>query len=256
MSCPYFTSRMPASRRLSMAAAMALVLGIGGTMPLTARADDPPAQPSAPAADAAPAAGAAAPAQPAPAPATNHVDGFRSAHFDMNQAEVRKAITTDFGVKPGAIKASTNEIQKTGVLEVSVPGDSPNALIAGGGTAVVQYYFGYKSKKLIQIRVAWAGEGDANAPKEQLMTNGQQLQTYFASAGYQVLGANMVKQDGLVLFQGRDADGHLTLLQLHGNLTAGKTKQQANLNLTGPLTIDYIANPQKLDIFELPAGKF
>ena len=77
------------------------------------------------------------------------VEGFRSAKFGMNEADVRSAIGKDFGLKPEAIKTQDNPAELTHSLLVTVPDLLPN-----GGGAEVSYVFGYKSKSLIQVGAA------------------------------------------------------------------------------------------------------
>ncbi len=207
-----------------------------------------------PAATAAPAAGngsapATPPVAPTPAPATVHIDGFRSAHFGMTQPEVRSAIAKDFSLKGTAVKASTDEVMQTPVLSVPV-----TDLIDKGGPATINYIFGYKSKRLDQIHIVWQLDKDSKLTSERLVTNAKQLQNYFATAGYQILAANAPTKDGIIFFQGKDADGHATLLVLH--FLVGETKAKQQVQFPGVLTLDYIDDQQKPDIYQLPAGKF
>src|SRR5262249_47208482 len=155
---------------------------------------------------------------------------------------------TDFNVKAGAIKTISNDIEKTATLQIDVPDVIPN-----GGTALVNYIFGYKSKKLIQVRVVWSKDSDPHITPAQLWSNSQLLQNYFGAAGYRVMAANAVTNDGMVSFRGRDADGHLTQLMLYGQITQDKDKRFMVFNA---LTLDYIEDPAKPDIYQLPSGKF
>ena len=74
------------------------------------------------------------------------IEGFRSAKFGMNEADVRAAIAKDFGAKPDAVRAQDNASELTHSLLYSAPELLPN-----GGTAELSYVFGYKSKSLIQV---------------------------------------------------------------------------------------------------------
>jgi hypothetical protein len=88
------------------------------------------------------------------------VTGFRDARFGMTEPEVRAAIKKSFAVKDADIKAGSNPTEGTTLLTVRV-----NSLDPGPGTATVTYIFGNKSKKLIQVNVAWGEDApnDANA---------------------------------------------------------------------------------------------
>ncbi|HTH98783.1 MAG TPA: hypothetical protein VL574_15310 [Stellaceae bacterium] len=231
-------------RHFSAAVALSTLLGLAAH-PMTASATDTPT-------DAAKTAAPEAPARaPASAAATTHVEGFRSAHFGMNQAEVRKAIIDDFNIKSAAIKSTTDEIQKTAILQVTAPD-----VLQGGGIAQVSYIFGYKSKKLIQVHVVWSRDIDPKLTPDRMLTNGKLLQSYFAGAGYHIMGPNIISGEDMIMFRGNDADNHITALVLHGTIIPGKNKQQASFVTTGPLTLDYFENLQKPDIYQLPAGKF
>src|SRR5690606_32650962 len=75
------------------------------------------------------------PADPARAVAAV-VDGFRSAKFGMTEAEVRDAISTDFGISGDDVIEGENTAERTRLLTVSVPD-----LLPEGGVAQVAYVF-------------------------------------------------------------------------------------------------------------------
>jgi len=152
-----------------------------------ASAQQPPRQPR-------PAPQQAAPQQPAqtvqpaatqgPAPAiapssSAEVSGFRSAHFGMNETEVRAAIIRDLGVKPADIKSEPNRGEQTTVLTVRAP-----EVLPGGGTADVSYVLGYKTHQLIQVGITWSKASDDKITPEQLFSNSSVLRSHFLSAGY------------------------------------------------------------------------
>jgi hypothetical protein len=60
------------------------------------------------AAESTPAAAAAAAPAAAPTDAKAAVEGFRSANFGMNEADLRAAIAKDFGSKPDTVKVQDN----------------------------------------------------------------------------------------------------------------------------------------------------
>ena len=76
------------------------------------------------------AAGANSAETPAADDKIKAIDGFRSAKFGMNEADVRAAMTKDFNAKPDAIKSQDNASELTHSILLSVPELLPN-----GGTA-------------------------------------------------------------------------------------------------------------------------
>ena len=49
------------------------------------------------------------------------VMGFRSAHFGMNEADVRAVIQKDFKLKPETIQLEENKAEQTHALVVQAP---------------------------------------------------------------------------------------------------------------------------------------
>jgi hypothetical protein len=147
-------------------------------------------------------------------PAAAHefmLHGFRSAHFGMTEGEVRAAIAKDFNLSDDAVRREANEAERTEVLTIGVPN-----LIAGGGTAEVAYYLGYKSKHLIQVGVTWSKATDAAITPERLEENARHLASLFAGMGYrpQSIVTNQPAPGGTIVFRGSDAKGHTTILLL------------------------------------------
>jgi len=204
---------------------------------------------------------APAPASPAvsasadPAAANSEaagVTGFRSAHFGMTEAEVKAAIVKDFGVKPDAIVAGTNAAERTQLLSVPVPD-----LLPGGGTAVVSYVFGYKTKALIQVGVSWSAATDPSITDAELYADGEVLRSHFATAGYKpdTVKTGLVLPNGLLLFRGEDADGHATILILQGTFKDTGNGGQKTLKPVS-LALLYAADPQSPDVFKVAPGQF
>src|SRR5579885_800027 len=74
---------------------------------------------------------------PAPAPAPNaadvkpyEVEGFRSAKFGMDEAQVKRAIATDFVVKESTITREVNPVDRTTVLSITAKDVLPDIAIA------------------------------------------------------------------------------------------------------------------------------
>src|SRR4051812_45699981 len=165
-------------------------------------------------------AAAQAPAEQAPAPAYS-VQGFRSAHFGMSEADVRKAIAADLKLDDKAIARETNQLERTTILAASVPD-----LLAGAGPARVSYIFGFNKQKLIQVNILWTA-----AKKEGAVSSlggpGATLRNYFLGFAFKGESArDKVLPDGSVLlFQGGDEKGRIVaLLAGEGVIEDARTK--------------------------------
>ena len=187
----------------------------------------------------------------APAPATVHVAGFRSAPFGAGEAEVRTAIAKDFPADAGSVKASSNLAERTQILTVRVAD-----IIPDGGAADVSYVFGFKSRKLIQVNVLWSRVTDPKLTPERLLADGDTLRDYLLTAGYNpaTITANTRVSSGVLLFRGSDADNHTTALVLQGVVTAAD-KGAGNFVPAG-LLLFYAADAANPDVFKIPPGKF
>lgn len=182
---------------------------------------------------------------------TAEITGFRSAKFGMSEKDVRAAIVKDFNVKPDAIHAQTNPSEQTHVLLVKAADVLP-----GGGTAEVSYVLGFKSKKLIQVGVAWSKQTDDKMTPEQLFSNSSILRAHFISAGYkpETVASNMPINGGLLTFRGSDDKGRTTILILQGKVAQGENNQRV-LTPSG-LLLFYVADAKTPDIYRLPSGLF
>ncbi|MCP3381913.1 MULTISPECIES: hypothetical protein [unclassified Bradyrhizobium] len=206
--------------------------------------------------------GAAAPASAAPsasseaatAPAddkTKTIDGFRSAKFGMNEADVRVAMTKDFNPKADAIKSQDNPSELTHSVLLTVPD-----LLPSGGTAELSYVFGYKSKSLIQIGAVWSKATDAALTAEKLFSNANILRAHFLSEGFKPdsIAVNMPVNGGIVMFRGSDAKDRSVILLLQGTFE-NKENNQRVLTPTS-LLLFYVADAKSPDVFKLPPGQF
>lgn len=179
------------------------------------------------------------------------VGGFRSAKYGMDEAAVRAAIKSDFGLDKDQILAGENAVERTKLLTVAVPD-----LIPGGGTAQVSYVFGYTSNLLIQVGATWSAKTDPKLTQKMLYDNGDLLRSHFIAEAYQPdsVKTNVALPNGILLFRAADAQNHATLLLLQGSFTTTedgrKTLNPASLDLL------YSANPDNPDIFKLATGSF
>lgn len=194
-------------------------------------------------------AAAAAPA--ADDKAIKAIEGFRSAKFGMNDADVRAAIAKDFAVKPDAIKPQDNPAELTHSLLLTVPD-----LLPSGGIAELTYVFGYKSKTLIQVGAAWSKNSDPAMTPERLFSNANILRAHFLNEGFKPdsIAVNMPVNGGIVMFRGMDAKDRSVLLLLQGTFE-NKENNQRVLTPTS-LLLFYVADAKSPDVFKLPPGQF
>ena len=179
------------------------------------------------------------------------IDGFRSAKFGMNEADVRSALGKDFNAKPEAIKSQDNASELTHSLLYSAPELLPN-----GGTAELSYVFGYKSKSLIQVGAVWSKGTDAAITPEKLFSNANILRAHFMGEGFKPdsIAVNMPVAGGIVMFRGSDAKDRSVILLLQGTFE-NKENNQRVLTPTS-LLLFYVADAKSPDIFKLPPGQF
>jgi hypothetical protein len=140
------------------------------------------------------------------------IEGFRSARWGMDAAQVKATIHKDFGVPAEKVKTEENAAERTTVLTIAA-----NDLLEGAGPARISYILGYKTKKLIQVTVLWGTPVDPQAQPEKIVTAANQLRQLFLDSGYQpeTVVANARMADGTILvFQGQDTDKHTTVLRL------------------------------------------
>src|SRR6266849_6595811 len=78
------------------------------------------------------------------------VTGFRGARFGMTESEIRGIARNSFGAKDDEMTVRVNATDGTTKLIVHVPMLEP-----GLGEGRVEYLFGYRSHKLIQVNVVW-----------------------------------------------------------------------------------------------------
>jgi len=250
-------------RRIYLIPALVGLLTAVAAGPLAAQGAVPKqkAAPRAAAAGAAP-AGAGAPAAGATSTAAAEtpagedkaakaIDGFRSAKFGMNEADVRAAMAKDFNAKPDAIKIQDNASELTRSLLLSVPELLPN-----GGTAELSYVFGYKSKSLIQVGAVWSKGTDTAMTPEKLFSNANILRAHFMGEGFKPdsIAVNMPVAGGIVMFRGSDAKDRSVILLLQGTFE-NKENNQRVLTPTS-LLLFYVADAKSPDIFKLPPGQF
>lgn len=191
-----------------------------------------------------------APAAPTEPPA---IDGFRSAHFGMDEAALRKAIETDFKLHGSAVHVRENAVQRTPVLSITVPD-----LVPDSGKATVDYILGYRSHRLIEVNIIWSTATDPANTATKLVQVGAVLQGYFQAetfpAGQTTVNA-VLANGGVLLFRGTDAAGHLVALVLSGTLRQDAKDHKTQMT-PNTLSLGYAADPMHPDVFRLQKGAF
>lgn len=181
------------------------------------------------------------------------IEGFRSAHFGMTETEIRKAIETDFRLSGAAVQAGDNKIQHTRLLGITVP-----TLVPDSGKATINYVFGYKSQRLIEVNVTWSTAIDPANKPGVLAQTGATLQGYFQgeafAAGQTAVNA-MMPNGSVLLFRGTDPAGHTVVLVLGGTVRQDAKDHTAQMTPT-TLTLAYAVDPVHPDVFRLQKGTF
>jgi hypothetical protein len=197
------------------------------------------------------------PAETVPAPAQTAqpitIDGFRSAHFGMTEAEVRKAIEEDFKLSGTTVHIVENPIQRTRALSVIVP-----ALVPESGKATIDYVLGFHSQKLVQVNINWSTSVDPANKATTLVQIGGTLQGYFQSETFlpgKAVSNAVLPNGGLLLFRGTDPAGHTVVLLLGGSVQQDVKEHKAQMTPT-TLSLAYVADPAHPDVFQLQKGTF
>jgi hypothetical protein len=182
------------------------------------------------------------------------VDGFRSARWGMNDAEVKAAIQRDFGIPPTKVSSTENAVERTTVLAATV-----SDLLDGTGTARLSYILGYRTKKLIQVTILWGTPVDPRVPPKNIVAAANQLRQLFLDSGYRpkTIIANSRLADGSILvFEGQDAEAHMTVLRLASTPSPAKDAKSTGAVASIALSLSYVLDSRSPDIFRLKKGQF
>jgi hypothetical protein len=182
------------------------------------------------------------------------VEGFRSARWGMDAAQVKAAILKDFGIPADRVKTEENTAERTTVLTATV-----NDLLEGAGPARISYILGFKTKKLIQVTIIWGTQVDPQAHPDKIVAAANQLRQLFLDSGYQpeTVVTNARMADGTILvFQGQDADKHTTVLRLANTLAPSKSSKTEGSVGSVALSLSYSLDSRSPDIFRLKKGQF
>ncbi len=187
---------------------------------------------------------------------TAEIEGFRSARFEMTEEQVKHAIATDFKIQPAQIQKQVNKIDRTTILSVRVPD-----LLPDSGAAQVNYKFGYKNKKLIQIDVVWGPSVDPKVTPAALTAALINLRQYQQDRGFAkdkvVVNATTPQPNLVLMFRGEDDKGRVVALlgQFKFDPKAEKDKQIKSDEPTAVI-LSYVLDPKTPDIYRIEKGKF
>ena len=247
--------------------AMAVAASLLVLAPALAQTPSTPApqpQPARPAAKPAPKPPAATPAPRPTAPtapaapgAALDLKGFRSAAFGMTPAQVRAAVTGDFG--PAAkLTEGANVADGTEFLLAAVDHLDP-----GPGPAQIGYVFGATSKTLTAVNVVWSTVAEPTDQQRAAMIQaGQQLAAYFESGPppAKVGGLATFGATGLLLYRGVDRKNAGVVVMVDGVAyqKTGGDKTEASPPPKGPATlrVSYQLDVDKPDVKTLKPGSF
>lgn len=179
------------------------------------------------------------------------IEGFRSAKFGQAEAEVRKAITADFGLKDAAIRRDIHPTERTTVLTAEV-----DNLLPGSGKAQITYVLGFASQRLSHINVVWpGGEG-----RPDLASTAVALRNYFLGQEFKpdsVVANAELPDHTIMVFRGSDAKGRMVLLILQRPQEPAKGKKQDSASAPPSyLRLTYVEKPTEADVFQVKPGQF
>jgi hypothetical protein len=178
-----------------------------------------------------------------------NIEGFRSTHFGMRELDVVKSISKDFNIKRKNISRFEHPHEKTLSLGIDIEN-----LLPDSGPAKIFYILGHKSRRLIQINIIWVRPVTSTPEAEDVVSIANQLRNHLANKNYQKEGfaLNAQLSEGVILvFQGQDNKGHAIKLVLI-NPKSDPKKMGENISLT----LSYIENPGKPDVFHIKDGDF
>jgi hypothetical protein len=192
----------------------------------------------------------------APALGQATIDGFRSARFEMTEAEVQQAIATDFKIGAQQILKQVNKVDRTTILSIKVP-----ELLPESGIAQINYKLGFKTKKLIQVDVIWGAAVDAKVTPAALTSIIINMRQYLQERGFAkekvVLNATTPQPNILLAFRAEDEKG--SVLALLGQFKYDP-KAEPDKRLKGDepqaVILSYVLDPKNPDIFRIEKGKF
>jgi hypothetical protein len=202
-------------------------------------------------------------AKPAPAPpaatpgAALDIKGFRSATFGMTPAQVKAAITADFGA--GAmLQEGVNAAEGTQFIQATVDHLDP-----GPGPARIGYVFGATSKVLAIINVDWStGPEPTEEQRAAIAQAGVQLAAYFRQgpAPAKAVDVRATGANALQLYAALDSKNAGVGVWIDGvsYKSSGGDKTTTSPPPKGPSTlrVTYSLNATNPDVKTLKPGSF
>ena len=181
------------------------------------------------------------------------IDGFRSAKFGMDKNRVKKAIGKDFKVSSRKIKQTKSSLEKTEILQVTVP-----ELFSAGGASSVGYVFGHQSKKLMQINILWGLGATKKVNGQDVVDAANLLRTHFAKKRY-VAESMLVNQrldaSKIIVFRGTDKKGRMVVLVLDTPEPLEGESPEDNAKKVS-LQLSYMFKPNQPDILTIDEDMF
>ena len=178
------------------------------------------------------------------------VSGFRSAQFGMNERDILKAIKSDFGLGKKQVSRQVHPNEKTITLGIKV-----SKLLPESGPVKIFYILGYKTRRLIHIKVIWGRPVMKDPNAEAVVATANQLRNHFVQKKYQKKGFALNAQLGagvILVFQGKDRKGRAARLLLSNPKSEGDKKAGENI----ALTLSYIEKPEDPDVYRIKEGDF
>tara|TARA_Y100001936_G_C16006989_1_gene631344 strand:+ start:67 stop:741 length:675 start_codon:yes stop_codon:yes gene_type:complete len=181
------------------------------------------------------------------------IDGFRSAKFGMKDKDVLRAIQKDFKIQKSEVTRGVSSIEQTATLSIEVP-----KLLPVGGPAKIGYIFGYKSKKLVQVNIAWGKGATKNVDGKSVVDAANFLRTHLIKKQYKKEGfvANARMNDQTtVVFRGKDKKNRMALLVL--NVPKANKDENAKTTLKNvSLKLSYLQDAENPDILTIGEDDF
>jgi hypothetical protein len=175
-------------------------------------------------------------------PPWSEIRGFRSARFGMAEKQLMRAIAKDFKIKKNNIERAVHPINETTSLSIKV-----SNIIAIGETVEISYILGYKSKKLAQINLRWAGEDEKKIQSVVGVAN--LLRNHFEKKRYKKdthLINRKIDENQSIVFRGADKKGRMIVLLLITSSIENKVE----------LRLSYMLEPYTPDLSDTTKGKF
>jgi len=181
------------------------------------------------------------------------IEGFRSAKFGMKEKDVLRAIQKDFKISKSEIKRTISSLEQTTILSITAP-----KILKIGGPAKIAYILGYKSKKLVQVNIAWGRGATKNVDGKGVVDVANFLRTHLIKKQYKKEGfiANArMTDETTVVFRGKDKKNRMALLVLNAPKKSKDEDAEATLKKVS-LKLSYLADPANPDILTIGEDDF